>query len=88
MSVIQSVIFNKAKWNIADAKAWLKDHDYKSPKVDETEQFLRFRQTRPLKKYNYSTKKLGKTGIELIIAYGRSPACPSDCKPNIQHNQI
>jgi hypothetical protein len=77
MSVIQSVIFNKDKWNIKDAKAWLKDHDYKSPKVDETENFFRFRQTRPLKKFNYATKKLGKTGIELIIAQdSTSPRTP------------
>ena len=69
MSVIQSIIFNKQKWNIKDAKSWLKDHDYKSPKVDEAANFLRFRQTKPLKKYSYITKKLGNTGIELIIGY-------------------
>jgi len=69
MSIIQSVIFNKDKWNITDSKAWLNEHGYKSPKVDETENFLRFRQAKPLKTYSYITKKLGKTGIELIIGY-------------------
>lgn len=72
--VVQSVIFKKSKYSVASAKKWLKDNKYKSPKVDETENMLRFRQMSPKmvdkKGYTeYRTKPLGKSGIELILAY-------------------
>ncbi len=45
---IQTIIFPKSKWDSADAcKKWLKDHDYKDPGVDETEDSYRFRQRDP-----------------------------------------
>jgi hypothetical protein len=72
--VVQSVIFKKSKYSVASAKKWLKDNKYKSPKVDETENMLRFRQMSPKmvdkKGYTeYRTKPLGKSGIELVLAY-------------------
>ena len=71
---IQSVIFDKKKYSIDDAKKWLKSNGYLSPKVDETETQLRFRQKDPdvlesLGFTSYRTKPLGKSGIQLIIAY-------------------
>jgi len=72
--VVQSVIFKKSKYSVASAKKWLKDNKYKSPKVDETENMLRFRQMSPKmvdkKGYTeYRNKPLGKSGIELVLAY-------------------
>jgi hypothetical protein len=72
--VIQSVIFEKDKYNIKDAKKWLKENDYKYPKVDRTKNYYRFQQINPnyieSKKYNeYITKDLDNSGIKLIIAY-------------------
>jgi len=72
--MIQSVLFDKGKYNIKEAKKWLKENGYKSPKVDTTEDKHRFRQISPKtvekKGYNiFRNKKLGKSGIELIIAY-------------------
>lgn len=74
--VVQSVLFKKSKYSLPEAKKWLKDNKYKSPKVDETENMLRFRQLSPdvvdAKGYTeYHNKPLGLSGIELVIAYRR-----------------
>ena len=74
--VVQSVLFKKDKYSLPEAKKWLKDNKYKSPKVDETDNMLRFRQLSPsvvdAKGYTeYHNKPLGLSGIELIIAYRR-----------------
>ena len=74
--VIQSVLFDKGKYSVAEAKKWLKDNKYKSPKVDETDNMLRFRQLSPTdvdkKGYtDYRNKPLGTSGIQLVIAYRR-----------------
>lgn len=46
-SEVQSVIFDKDKWDKDTATAWLKDNDFKNPGVDETENSLRYRQEEP-----------------------------------------
>lgn len=74
---IQSVIFDKKKYSIDNAKKWLRKNGYLSPKVDETENQLRFRQKDPdlLESVGFSqyrTVPLGKSGIQLIIAYYNS----------------
>ena len=43
----QTVVFDKEEWSEADAKEWLKDHDLKASKVDETDDSFRFRQRDP-----------------------------------------
>lgn len=73
MYLVQSVLFNKQLWNLTESKQWLKENGYICRKVDEKPHFLRFRQRDPKKLeregYKFRTKKLGKSGIELIIAY-------------------
>jgi hypothetical protein len=71
---VQSVIFEKNKWDIKSAKKWLRENNYIAPKVDEEENYIRFRQIEPniLENSgfdNYKTKSLGKSGIKLIIGY-------------------
>ena len=77
MYLVQSVLFNKQLWNIPESKKWLKKNGYISRKVDEKPHFLRFRQRDPKKlekeEYKFRTKKLGKSGIELVIAYKNNP---------------
>jgi hypothetical protein len=46
-SEIQSVLFDSEVWDVKDAKQWLKDHDMAVPEVDETSNYLRFRQKDP-----------------------------------------
>jgi len=71
---VQSVIFDKDRFTIGEAKKWLKENNYKSPKVDITDNFIRFRQIEPdnleQKGFTeYRNKSLGSSGIELVIAY-------------------
>lgn len=44
---IQSLIFDKEKWTLTEAKDWLAGHDFKSGGADETEDTFRFRQFDP-----------------------------------------
>jgi len=47
-TTIQTLIFDKDKFkSVADAKAWARDHDFKAPEVDETEDSYRLRQKEP-----------------------------------------
>ena len=71
---VQSVIFDKTKFNTRSAKKWLNENKYKSPKVDTTDNFIRFRQIEPTildqKGFTeYQNKPLGDSGIQLVIAY-------------------
>ena len=70
MSIIQSVIFDKDKWTLTQAKGYLKKHGYKASfngkSVDETKRFYRFRQANPKRFKNYFTKNLTK-GVKLVI---------------------
>jgi hypothetical protein len=73
MYLVQSILFNKSKWDLKESRKWLRENGYKSTKVDEKEHFLRFRQVDPTKLekrgFYFRTKKLGNSGIEFIIAY-------------------
>lgn len=46
-TTLQSVLFDKEIWTRAKARAWLKENDLKSDKLDETEDNFRFRQRDP-----------------------------------------
>lgn len=72
--VLQSILFDKDKYTIQDAKKWLKENKYKYGKVDEKEENLRFRQQDPSKVEDagyteYRTKLIGDGNIKLILAY-------------------
>jgi hypothetical protein len=73
MYLVQSIIFDKSKFTLEQARQFLKQNKYKDKGVDEKKKFWRFRQYNPLtvkrKGYaHYITKPL-ENGIELIIAY-------------------
>lgn len=75
--LVQSVVFDKDKFNVQQAKKWLKDNKYKSSKVDKQENTLRFRQEDPNKVEKkgfteYRTKDLENSGIKLIIVYKKN----------------
>lgn len=70
---VQSVIFPKDKFSLESAIDWLISHNYKVPKVDETEEHYRFRQHSP-KKYipdRFRTVELI-NGAKLIINLPRN----------------
>jgi hypothetical protein len=72
-SVIQSVLFDKQKWDLIEAMQWLKKHNFIILKVDETLKYIRFRQIEPkfLREHEYvkpHIKSIG-DGIKFIIYY-------------------
>src|SRR5579872_7440182 len=68
---IQSILFPADKWNVTQAKKWLKEHGYKTSfhqkGVHRTKNYLRFRQSPP-NPGRYRIKRLG-GGIELVLRY-------------------
>lgn len=67
-SVVQSVLINKHNFTLNEAKKWLKENGFRFYKVDETENFYRFRQVEPKGFKYYRIKKIT-DNIELVIAY-------------------
>ncbi len=71
----QSVLFYKnAGWTKASSKKWVKDHDYFTDGLDETDNMFRWRQYDPDDtKFRYVTKvieeKDKKSSIALVLAY-------------------
>ena len=67
---VQSVVFDRKKWNLKDAKAWVKDNGYKAiyrnKPIDITDTQYRFRQTPPDKYQSYVSKKL-KNNVLLVL---------------------
>jgi hypothetical protein len=64
--LIQSIVFPKNKYTGPEAITWLKLHNKKHHKVDETANTFRFRQEEPISGANYYTKQLP-NGINLVI---------------------
>jgi hypothetical protein len=74
MYLVQSVLFDKSKFSLHLSKEWLKHHHYHHVDVDDKPNTYRFRQVSPkeAKKQgytNFKTKKLGKSGVSLVLAY-------------------
>ncbi len=65
---VQSVLF-KHDYGVASAKKWLKKHGYKYGDLDETKQYLRFRQldTKKLKKSGYSVFRTLKISKDIVF---------------------
>ena len=67
---VQSVIFEKSKYSVTEAKKWLRDNGFVAPKVDKTDRYLRFRQKEPsyFDESSFRTIPFGKgKGIKAII---------------------
>ena len=68
-SEIQSIICSKSKFKtVVAARKWVKTHNFKSSKVDETEESFRFRQHDPSKYSRFRTKSLS-DGVKAIIGF-------------------
>jgi hypothetical protein len=75
---VQSLLFLRTKWTPAAAKKWLSAHGYKTPAVDKTADYYRYRQSPPFnfRKGTFRTITLGAAarGIKAVIAVPRSKA--------------
>ena len=71
---IQSVLFPRESFSVSKAKTWAKRHGFTMKKVDETENFYRFRQRPPnqFKPGSFRIITLGNSGVKAIIA------CPKE----------
>jgi hypothetical protein len=69
-TIVQTLIFDKKHFTLAEAKKWVKDHGFKipNPGIDETDTSYRFRQIQPnrFKKGSFRTIKLA-TGVSAVI---------------------
>jgi len=83
---IQSVIFDRSKWTVKEAKAWLKEHKKKAPAADTTADYHRFRQAPPghFQKSTFRTIPLGAKakGIKAVIAV------PAARNPETRHTSF
>jgi len=65
---VQSILIPKRFFTLRKAVQWVQNNDYIVKKVDETNDYYRFRQRQPNKKKKYMTKQIG-NHIKLIIQY-------------------
>lgn len=74
----QSIIFPRETWTVDAAKKWLRSHGKKAPAVDQTKDFLRFRQEDPdqFDKKTFRTIPLGRSGIKSIIGVSKKVRNP------------
>lgn len=63
---IQSVLIDKDIYTLEEAIDFLNDYGLSHKKVDITDNYYRFRQIPPNKKYFYQTKNFAK-GIKIIM---------------------
>jgi hypothetical protein len=62
-------MFSRDEWTESSAKTWLKEHNYKTGKVDITENYYRFRQMPVKSDKIYRTITFGdeSNGIKAVI---------------------
>jgi hypothetical protein len=79
---IQSVRFDSAVWTAGEARRWLLDHGFQSPRVDRTNTQLRYRQLPPsrFEKGSFRTIDLDKSQhISAVIGCPK----PGEKKPKV-----
>lgn len=64
--ILQSILIPKAKMTRKEANNWILSHSYKNYKVDTTDKYYRFRQTKPREGVEYFTLSLP-SGIKLVM---------------------
>lgn len=79
-SEVQSILFQKSKYTLAQAKLWLKKHGYTSTKVDETDEYYRFRQSEP-SQYDHFATDDWKNGLKVIYGYKKGDKIMKESVP-------
>ena len=88
-SEVQTLLFDKEKFTEEEAKKWASDHDFKSSKVDITENKIRLRQFDPAEceKDSFGTKDMT-DGVQAVFCV-RQPAksiTPTDEKAGVKES--
>lgn len=63
---VQSLLFARPQWTSSRAKEWAREHDYRSGKVDVTDNYVRLRQFAPVSGTQKRTIVFG-DGIKAVI---------------------
>jgi hypothetical protein len=83
---VQSFLFDRQEWSVTAAKKWLREHGKKTPAVDTTSEYHRFRQAPPFQfeKGTFRTIPIGakSNGIKAVIAVPRLKKNPESKKRN------
>jgi len=67
-SRIQSLLFSRENWSSARAVSWAVEHGFSARKADETERYVRLRQSDPRRGKPKRTIRLGAdTGILAVV---------------------
>lgn len=70
---LQAILFNKRKYNLSDAKSWLRARGYHPIKYHVTDNYVRARLAEPdYSKYHYRTNNLAKN-IKGVVMYSEMP---------------
>lgn len=73
-SKVQSVIIPKARFTKRQARAWVAEHGFIDPGVDETDDYYRFRQMDPDQQhFKYRTIPFGDSGVLAVVRVSRLP---------------
>lgn len=73
-STVQSVIIPKDRFTKRQARAWIAQHGFVDPGIDETADYYRFRQMDPDRQhFKYRTIPLGHSGVQAIVRVSRLP---------------
>jgi len=67
-SEVQSILFDRKKWNLKKARKWLKEHGFKYHNYERTENYYHFTQESPEKFERLRFKDFG-NGIKAIIGF-------------------
>lgn len=67
---IQTILFPRDTWTAREARSWLSAHGKKAPRVDKTQDYLRYQQAQPgrFKKSTFRTITLPGTKIKAVTA--------------------
>jgi len=65
---VQSLLFDRSKWNVSRAMAWATEHGFVARKKDETARYIRLRQRAPTRGKPKRTVHFGEdTGVLAVI---------------------
>jgi hypothetical protein len=65
---VQSLLFPKDRFTVAQSRAWAKAHHYKASKVEGNGEYHRVRQFSPAKATVLRTIPFGDSGIRAVVA--------------------
>jgi len=70
-SRVQTLIFPRARFTPAEAKAWAHAHQFKSGSVDVTEHSIRLRQEDPSRFSRMRTIRMGSSPVQAVVGFPR-----------------